>query len=332
MKAIALLSGGLDSTLAARLILDQGVDVHGLSFKTVFSPGAPSPDTPSPAQRAAERLGIPFHTMDHTQTMLDLLDQPPHGFGSNLNPCIDCHMAMIRKASTLMESVDASFIVTGEVLGQRPMSQNKRSLGVIDEGSGLPGLVLRPLSALALPPTIPEKQGWVDRDKLLDIEGRSRRRQIRLAEDLGISDYPAPAGGCLLTDPGFSRRLRDLLDHGAFSIDDVQLLKVGRHLRLDAVTKLVVGRYDADCLAMESLARPGDLLLTNVGITGPLGVLRGASASEHCERAAALVARYCRLRHEESVEISITPAEGGDEVIVAVTPASPEEAKPLLIG
>ena len=212
------------------------------------------------------------------------------------------------------------------------MSQNKRSLGVIDEGSGLPGLVLRPLSALALPPTIPEAQGWVDRSRLFDIHGRSRRRQMKLAEELGISDYPTPAGGCLLTDPSFSRRLRDLLDHGAFSIDDVQLLKVGRHLRLDAVTKLVVGRYDADCLAMESLARPGDLLLTNVGITGPLGVLRGPFASEHRERAAALVARYSRLRHEEDVEISITTPEGSDEVIVAVPPASPEEAKPLLIG
>ncbi|MFH0964631.1 MAG: hypothetical protein V2A58_11555 [Planctomycetota bacterium] len=342
MKAIALISGGLDSTLAAKLIADQGVEVHALHFLTVFSPGLPSEGRKTPGERAAEALGIPIHFMDHTQTMIDLLKNPPHSFGAHLNPCIDCHMAMLRKASSLMASIGANFVLTGEVLGQRPMSQNRQALSIIDAGAGLPGLIVRPLCARCLDPTIPEKEGWIDREKLLDFRGRSRKPQMELARRLDITKYPSPAGGCLLTDPGFSRRLKDLLDHGDFSLADVELLKVGRHLRLSPRTKLVIGRNEPDCLALETLVLPNDLVLETADVTGPLGVLRGDPAIPHLpgsrdrgtagpvliNQAASILARYSRLRSEASARISVRTGLAGEPRFLTVPPASPVEVEP----
>ncbi|NQT52811.1 hypothetical protein HQ576_12200, partial [bacterium] len=212
VKAVALLSGGLDSSLAVRVVQEQGVEVEGIHFLSVFNGSAPATPTVLRPLRVARQLGIRFRPVNFTREQLGLVRHPAHGYGANMNPCIDCHMAMLRRAAKIMEDVGARFIVTGEVVGQRPMSQRRRVLGEINRETGLDGLILRPLSAKLLPPSIPEKEGWVDRERLLDIQGRSRKRQLALAAEYGITEHASPAGGCLLTDPRFSTRLRDLLD------------------------------------------------------------------------------------------------------------------------
>lgn len=196
IRAVGLLSGGLDSMLAARLLLDQGIEVLGMTFVTPFF-------GPEKAQRAAEQLGIPLEVMDITVEHFRILKAPRYGYGKGMNPCIDCHALMIRKAGKCVENGRADFVFTGEVLGQRPFSQTKPSLRAVEKESGFAGRVVRPLSALLLPETFPEKEGWLDRSRLLDLRGRSRKRQMALAELYGLRDYPTPAGGCLLTTPFF---------------------------------------------------------------------------------------------------------------------------------
>jgi len=329
MKAIALLSGGLDSTLSAKLALDQGIEVRGLSFLSVFNPGLSMTGEGSPGRRAADALGIGVTFMDHTDTMIALVKDAPHGLGANLNPCIDCHMAMLRKAGALMKEVGAQFIVTGEVLGQRPMSQNSRALPVIDEGAGLVGLVVRPLCARRLAPTTPEKEGWIDREKLLDIHGRSRKRQMALAQELGISDYPSPAGGCLLTDPGYSKRLQELIDHGEFTRENAQLLKVGRHLRLSDHVKLVIGRDEEDCEALATLRSNGDVTVALADAPGPLGIVRGEHSRDELLCAAGILARYSKLRDEGNVRVRLE-GDGVDETVDAA-PCDAQEPERWLI-
>jgi tRNA U34 2-thiouridine synthase MnmA/TrmU len=239
MKAIALLSGGLDSTLAAKVVMQQGIELEALNFLTVFCTCTHRGESCLASQKAVDSLGIPLRVFNVSEEYLEVVKHPRHGYGSNMNPCIDCRIFMLRRAKAYMESVGASFIVTGEVLGQRPMSQRKDSMCLIEKEAGLEGSILRPLSAKFLPASIPEKEGWVDRERLLNIQGRSRKPQIKLADHFGIQDYPCPAGGCLLTDPGFSKRMRDLiLHHPDFSLNDVHLLKVGRHFRLSPKVKL----------------------------------------------------------------------------------------------
>ncbi|MGB9798098.1 MAG: tRNA 4-thiouridine(8) synthase ThiI, partial [bacterium] len=268
MKAIVLLSGGLDSTLAIKLLLEQGIDVIAVHFTSPFFRS-------SWAVKTAREWGIPLLEIDITDDILKLLKAPPHGFGSQMNPCIDCHALMLRKAKEIMEEVGASFVATGEVLGERPMSQNREALRIVEKESGLEGLLLRPLSAKLLPPTIPEKEGWVDREKLLDIKGRSRKRQLELAEKWGIKDYPSPAGGCLLTDPQFSKRLKDLLDNKELTKENVVLLKLGRHFRLRKGVKLVVGRNKEENERIREFSREGGILLRAYSHKGPDGLLRG---------------------------------------------------------
>src|SRR3990170_2260758 len=213
MKAISLLSGGLDSTLAARVLLDQGIELEALNFLTVFCTCTNRGETCLASQKAVQGLGIPLKVFNVSNEYLGVVKHPKHGYGSNINPCIDCRVFMLKKAKQYMEETGASFIVTGEVLGQRPMSQRKDAMRLIEKEADLKGLVLRPLSAKFLPVTIPEKEGWVDREKLLNIQGRSRKPQMKLADDLGIRDYPCPAGGCLLTDPSFAKRMKDLIHY-----------------------------------------------------------------------------------------------------------------------
>lgn len=296
-KSIGLISGGLDSILGAKIILEQGIEVMGISFRTPFF-------SSQGAEQAAKSLGVPLRVLDITGPHLEMLRHPKYGYGSNMNPCIDCHALMLREAGRAMEEEGGDFLFTGEVLGQRPMSQNKSALKVVEKESGYEGRILRPLSAKLLPETIPEKEGKVARDKLLDIRGRSRKRQMELAKRYHIREYLSPAGGCLLTEPIFSRRLRDLFQHEAsFGIKDIELLKVGRHLRLSADVKVIVGRHADDNEKISRMAAPGDDLLKVKGYPGPLLLIPSGGGSEDLKRASSLCIRYSDAPKDEVVTV-----------------------------
>jgi hypothetical protein len=237
-----------------------------------------------------------------------------------------------RKAGELLSEVGARFVVTGEVLGQRPMSQHRNAMRLIEKESGLDGLVLRPLSAQLLPPTLPERNGWVDRAKLLSLSGRSRRPQIALAEQYDINEYPCPAGGCLLTDPGFCRRMRDLMEHGELSLKEVELLKVGRHFRLSPGVRVVVGRNEAENERLRLLARDGEWLLWPADNHGPLTLVRGSTDQEQLATAASLGARYCDARSRGAVR-TVLQRRGGSETSESdVEPIADAVAGRLRIG
>jgi tRNA-uridine 2-sulfurtransferase len=304
MKAIALLSGGLDSTLAAKVMLEQGIELEALNFLTVFCTCTHRGETCLASQKAVNALGIPLKVFNVSREYLDVVKHPEHGYGSNMNPCIDCRIFILRKAKAYMEEVKASFIVTGEVLGERPMSQRRDAMRLIEKAAGLDGLILRPLSAKLLSASIPEKEGWVDREKLLNIQGRSRKPQISLAEQFGIRDYPCPAGGCLLTDPQFARRMKDLILHDPdFSVNDVHLLKVGRHFRLSPSVKLVVGRNEEENQKIGTFSQEGDLMLNILHHPGPLSLLRGKGDPSEMEAAASITVRYSKAKDLDKVEV-----------------------------
>ena len=253
--ALALLSGGLDSTLAIHVIKKQGIDVIALNFVTVFCLCTAKGNCKLEAVKVSEKLGIPVKVINTTKSFLEIVKKPKHGYGKNMNPCIDCRINIFRAAGEYMREIGADFIITGEVLGQRPMSQRKEAMKTIDREAGLTGLVLSPLCAKPLEPTIPEKTGLVNRDELLEIKGRSRKDQIQLADIFQMTDYPCASGGCLLTDPEFANRMRDSLKHKDVDINDVKLLKVGRHFRIDSKTKVIVSRKEDENLAIQNLAR-----------------------------------------------------------------------------
>lgn len=332
MKAISLLSGGLDSTLATKMVLEQGIELEALNFLTVFCTCTSRGETCLASQKAVDALGIPLKVFNVSEEYLDVVKHPKHGYGSNMNPCIDCRTFMLKKAKAYMEGTGASFIVTGEVLGERPMSQRKDAMRMIEKEAGLEGFILRPLSAKLLPATIPEKEGWVDREKLLNIQGRSRKPQIALAELFGIHDYPCPAGGCLLTDPGFARRMKDLMTHDSdFSLNDVHLLKMGRHFRFSPKLKLVVGRNEEENQKIETFSRKDDALITLSRHPGPISLLRGEPGSHEIERAGAITARYSKAKDLENVEV-IYRKVGEDEIrSFSVSPISEEEIGGLMI-
>jgi tRNA U34 2-thiouridine synthase MnmA/TrmU len=287
MKALALLSGGLDSMLAASVVRQQGVEVIGICFVTPFF----GPDS---ARRAARQLGIELIEHDFTDDYFEMMKAPRYGFGGNMNPCIDCHGLMLRTAHSLLDRYGASFLVTGEVLGERPMSQTRGGLNAVLKLSADRDLVLRPLSAKLLEPTRPEREGWVDRERLLDLSGRGRKRQEELARQFGITDYPQPAGGCLLTDIKFSQRLRELKDHEGWGRRDIELLRIGRHFRLGDRTKLVLGRNQEENRMILGLAGHEDCWLRpQRPIKGPCGILRGPADEETRRIAAGIISRYC---------------------------------------
>lgn len=297
VKAVALFSGGLDSQLAVLLIREQGVQVRGVTFSTPFF-------TPEVAIGAAGALGLPLEVIDFTGEHLEIVKNPVHGYGRNLNPCIDCHALMVKRAGLYMEETGARFIITGEVLGERPKSQNYRALQLVEQDSGYPGLVLRPLSARLLPVTIPEEKGWVDRERLGNIQGRSRKPQLALAKKYGLKDYPSPAGGCLLTVENFSNRLKDLLEHRQDLVtSDLELLKIGRHFRLGEKTKIVVGRNREENHKIQGLVEEGDLLIKASVIPGPTTHYRGEREDKMLETAAAITARYSDAGPGEEVTI-----------------------------
>ena len=291
VRAIALLSGGLDSTLAVRLVLDQDIQVEAMNFVTPFCQC--NRQGCCEAVRVSEQFGLPCKVIAVTDEFFEVIRHPKHGYGSGMNPCLDCRILMFSKARQRMEETGADFVFTGEVLGERPMSQRRDAMRIIARESGLDGRLLRPLCAKLLPPTIPEREGLVDGEKLLEISGRSRKPQMTLAKEYGINDYPCPAGGCLLTDPGFARRMKDLVQyHPDFELNDVSLLKVGRHFRLSQATKAVVGRSESENQRIVTIARPGDLLMEVRDWGSPVTLLRGEASAPEIRLAAAITARY----------------------------------------
>ncbi len=272
--------------LAAGLIRAQGIDVLALFFETPFFTG-------ERAEKSARLMNLPFKRVDMTAQHLNIVRNPRHGYGENMNPCIDCHALMARMAGEMLRNEQAHFVITGEVLGQRPMSQNRKSLDLVAVESGLNNLLLRPLSAKCLAPTIPEAEGWVERDALMGIQGRSRKPQMELAALLNITDYPAPAGGCMLTEKGFSRRLQDLL---AFKThidpNDLGLLKLGRHFRITPETKVVVGRNKWENMQISGLCKREDATLNSLLVPGPTVLVSGALSADALNLAAAITTAY----------------------------------------
>jgi tRNA U34 2-thiouridine synthase MnmA/TrmU len=286
VRAVGLLSGGLDSTLAAKLMVDQGLDVYLVHFTSPFYSSIPKKTGYSSVLSAVRQLGdIPLKQIPMDHDFLERLLHPKYGYGKEMNPCIDCRIMSLQKAGEYMNQIGASFLFTGEVLGQRPMSQRKKAMHTVEQGSGLQGYILRPLSAALLEPTIPEQKGWVNRNTLLNISGRSRKCQIALAKKKGITDYPNSAGGCLLTDKNFSDRFRDYLDFtDKPSLDEIPLLKVGRHFRVIDKDKIIIARNEHEGKLLISLYRENNHLLIPENFSGPVVMLLGESLDTAIEK------------------------------------------------
>ena len=302
-KALVLLSGGLDSILAVKILEAQGVKIKGLGFKSYFF-------NEKLAKKAAKELNIPIKIIDLSKEHLNLVKKPKYGYGKGMNPCIDCHILMLKKAKNIMLKEKFDLVATGEVLGERPMSQNLKSLKLIEKKSGLKGYLLRPLSAKLLEPTIPEKKGLIERKKLLDISGRSRKRQLKLAKKFKIKSYPSPAGGCLLTDLEFSKKLKDLFEkYPRCQGNDIELLKLGRHFWQDKV-KIIVGRNEEENKKIRKLAKRADVLIEMENYPGPLTLVRSYSkrkiSSRILEKARFLTKYYStKSRQKKDVKFKI---------------------------
>jgi len=305
MKAITLMSGGLDSTLATKITKDLGIELVALNTVSAFClcNHRSSSGCFHGVNSTAKDLNIKLISLNVAEELLEIVKKPKHGYGSNMNPCIDCRVLLFKKAKEFMQEEGASFVITGEVLGQRPMSQKLNTMRLIEKESGLEGFVVRPLSAKVLEPTIPEQRGWIDREKLLAINGRGRRAQFDLAKELGINDYPCPSGGCLLTDPEFSRKLKDLINHGEFNLREVQLLKLGRHFRLAKRAKLVVGRNEVENKRLLDLIEYEDYIFIPQNIAGPTALGRGEFDDELLRLSCAIASRYCDLNGNNSADI-----------------------------
>jgi len=367
-KALLLLSGGLDSTLAGRILLKMGIEVEAVNFTSPFCRCTPKTFGCSAARQAADRMGIPVRVLVKGEDYLDLVKHPKHGRGSGINPCIDCRIFTFRKAAELMKEMGADFVATGEVLGQRPMSQQRRSLELIERQSGLEGLIVRPLSAQLLEPSLPEQNGLIDRSQLLAIQGRSRQEQFSLAKEYEVFDYPCPAGGCLLTDAEFAARMRELFEREpACTLADARLLSTGRHFRLPDGMRAVVGRDEKENEILESVARAGDWLLQPEETTGPTVLLRHpvtttgatdndnalpAPSPESLRLGAELLARYAQANgtvtdvhlracgqeparpfaNEAFADHAIEIQPDGSMIVRSVQPAQPQAIEPFRIG
>ncbi len=323
-KALGLISGGLDSSLALMTLKRQGIDVTGIAFVTPFF-GAEK------AIKSAELIGFPLIVEDISHVHLEMVKNPTYGHGRNMNPCIDCHAMMFELAGKRMQEDGFDFLFSGEVLGQRPMSQNRNALRSVAKLCGIGDKILRPLSAKLLPITSMEETGLVDREQLLDIQGRSRKRQQALAKEWGLTEYPPSAGGCLLTEEGFSNQLRDLLSHDPLADPaDVELLKAGRQFRLTPQTKLVVGRNQSDNEQIKALAKPQHTTMRCQNFSGPLALLIGEATQEERELAAAIVASYGKGKDEAEVDVlCITPAE---ETVCRVAPLPRDRSAQMIIS
>ncbi|RLC23574.1 MAG: tRNA 4-thiouridine(8) synthase ThiI [Deltaproteobacteria bacterium] len=324
VRALGLSSGGLDSILSALILRDQGIEVEWISFETPFFSSAK-------ARQAAYKTKIPVTIKNITQVYLKMLKNPPCGYGKHMNPCMDCHALMFRLAGKIMKNKGFNFVFSGEVLGQRPMSQTKASLRYVERHSDIDGYILRPLSAKRLPLTIPEKEGFVNRELLLDISGRSRKPQIKLAEKFGITEYPNPAGGCLLTDKGYSARLKDLFEHqSTYTEKELHLLKYGRHLRFDNNTKLIIGRTKQDNEKIIKYRNPSrDTIIKVKDFPGPIVIVPHRASKDIIIKAASICAGYSKAPGNTKVDVQVVNSCGSE--IIKVTAISPEKVKELLI-
>jgi len=301
ISALVMMSGGLDSMLAACVLRAQGIHVTGLTFESPFF-------TATKAHAAAAHIGVPLIVENFTDDLIAIVEHPKHGFGSCINPCIDCHANMIRRAATILQRDGFHFIATGEVLNQRPMSQNGRNLKVVAEDSGIKDRLLRPLSAKLLAETEPERMGWVDRSRLLGLNGRGRKPQYKLAEQYGITAYPPSDSGCKLTEPNYAERLWDLRRNGQLKdLRAVTLLRHGRHFRLSPRVKVVIGRNANENDLFSTSLQTGEVLLNMVpDVPGPTGVVTGPAGEPEILMAARLCARFSDARTAPTVTILIS--------------------------
>ena len=324
VRALGLCSGGLDSMLSALVLRKQGIKVQWITFETPFF-------SSENARQASRTTGIPLLVRDITRPYLEMLKNPNCGYGKYMNPCMDCHALMFNQAGTIMGENGFDFLFSGEVLGQRPMSQTMNSLRYVEKRSGFDGYIVRPLSAKKLPITRPEEQGLLNRDLLLDISGRSRKPQMKLAQEFGITNYPSPAGGCLLTDKGYASRLRDLFDHQDTTAErELHLLKHGRHLRFNETTKIAVGRTQKDNENLLKYYDPDlDTLIKVKKFPGPIVLMPHGGKNEMRMLAASICAGYSKAPEITPVEVDVTTPKGNE--IVRVIGVPPKEIKHFLI-
>ena len=338
-KAVALISGGLDSLLAVKLVQEQGIYVEGINFYTGFcveghTHAIRKKDQSKPKRNnalwSAEQLGIKLHIIDIIEEYKDIVFNPKYGYGANLNPCLDCKAFMVKKAREWMEENGFDFIITGEVVGQRPKSQRKETMPIIQKDSGIDDRLLRPLCAKNLPETMPEREGWVDREKLMGFSGRNRKPQIALAKQFGFEDFAQPAGGCcFLTDENYSVKLSDLWKsrgEKTYELDDIMLLKVGRHIRPENNYKVIIAREEGETKYLQGYKKQYDSLRMT-SHTGPMALLDGTPDDAQVNLAAAIVARYSKGRDEPVVTL-VYQKKTGEQQELTVKPASPENVLP----
>jgi tRNA-specific 2-thiouridylase len=319
MKAVALFSGGLDSTLAMALMIEQGIEVVGLNVNIGFGS---TKDRREHMEKMCQQVGAEFMEVDiRSQFLRDILFSPKYGYGKNFNPCIDCHGNMFRVAKEIMVEVGASFLISGEVVGQRPKSQNSQALKIVEELGETDELLIRPLSAKLLKKTVPERNGWVDREKLLRISGRGRETQMKLAERFGLSDFETPAGGCLLTDSFFATKIRDFVKYDKLEVDDIDILKFGRHFRLEDGAKLVIGRNLEDNNGLKSVKSKKFISLEGVGVKSPIALISKDASEKDLFFGCSAVLSYTKAENRE-YEVEI-----GEKERVLVSPISRDEVR-----
>ena len=314
-KVVALLSGGLDSQLAVRMMQEQGFDVSAVAIKTPFCDFDCGRGCGFEIRERADDLNVNLKTVYLGDEYIEMLKNPKYGIGAGFNPCIDCRSMMFDAAKKHMDEIGAEFIISGEVLGQRPMSQHGPALRTIEKESGLVGKIVRPLSAALLPPTDPEKEGLIKRENLGMIKGRTRKNQLQMAKQYGIENPPNAGGGCLLTDPAFGIKAKDLFEHTETpTINDIDLLKIGRHFRLDEETKFVVGRNKDENEMIKAIALPGDILLEAKDHVGPISIIRGKNAKKHIIFASSVTLRYSDAPKDKSGIVLVKSNDSSDEV------------------
>lgn len=326
VKALAMISGGLDSILAAKLIKEQGIEVIGICFKSYFF-------SHENAERMCSQVGVPLEVVDFSEEHFQMLKSPKHGYGKNMNPCIDCHAMMMRYSGELLEKFNADFIITGEVLNQRPMSQNKRSLDMVLKESGCANKILRPLCAKNIEPTEMELKGLVDREKLLDISGRTRTRQMELAEMWGIKDYPSPAGGCKLTEPNYSIRLKDLISNNSNPEErEISLLRYGRHFRNSDKAKIIAARTEEETKDIKQYINENDIIFFPQNFAGAMVVIVGEPTSEDITLAGRIAGRYSKGKNEKVLNVKYGKFKKPMNKVIEVSPIMEDEMAQYMIN